>query len=44
MYILELKPGTLEISLYALAGTVSGAIGSFAFLWIRPLLPFRLEY
>jgi hypothetical protein len=44
LYILELKPGTLEISLYALAATVSGAIGSLAFFWIRPLLPFRLEY
>jgi MFS-type transporter involved in bile tolerance (Atg22 family) len=44
LYILELKPGTLEISLYALAATVSGAIGSLAFFWIRPLLPFRLEH
>jgi MFS-type transporter involved in bile tolerance (Atg22 family) len=44
LYILELRPGTLEISLYALAATVSGAIGSLAFFWIRPLIPFRLEY
>jgi len=44
LYILELRPGTLEISLYALAATVSGAIGSLAFFWIRPLISFRLEY
>lgn len=44
LYILELRPGTLEISLYALAATVSGAIGAIGFFWIRPLLPFRLEY
>ncbi|KAM0708126.1 hypothetical protein Q7P35_004776 [Cladosporium inversicolor] len=44
LYILELRPGTLEISLYALAATVSGAIGALGFFWIRPLLPFRLEY
>jgi hypothetical protein len=44
LYILELRPGTLEISLYALAATVSGAIASIGFFWIRPLLPFRLEY
>lgn len=44
LYVLELRPGTLEISLYALAATVSGAIASIGFFWIRPLLPFRLEY
>lgn len=44
LFILESKPDTLEISLFALAATVSGAIGAIGFFYIRALVPFRLEY
>ncbi|KAM0707711.1 hypothetical protein Q7P35_004358 [Cladosporium inversicolor] len=43
LFILELLPGTLEISLYALASTISGVICSVGFMALRPHVPIRLE-
>ena len=36
LFVLEVMPGTLEISLYALASTISGVICTVGFMAIRP--------
>lgn len=43
LFVLEVMPGTLEISLYALASTISGVICTVGFMAIRPYVPIRLE-
>lgn len=43
LFVLEVFPGTLEISLYALASTISGVICSVGFMALRPYVPIRLE-
>jgi len=43
LFVLEIMPGTLEISLYALASTISGVICTVGFMALRPYVPFRLE-
>jgi hypothetical protein len=43
LFVLEVLPGTLEISLYALASTISGVICSVGFMALRPYVPIRLE-
>jgi hypothetical protein len=43
LFILEVYPGTLEISLYALASTISGVVCSVGFMALRPHIPIRLE-
>ena len=43
LFVLEVLPDTLEISLYALASTVSGVVCSVGFMALRPYVPIRLE-
>jgi len=43
LFVLEVLPGTLEISLYALASTISGVVCSVGFMALRPYVPIRLE-
>jgi MFS-type transporter involved in bile tolerance (Atg22 family) len=43
LFVAEVRPGTLEYTLYALASTICGVICSVGFLWIRPYIPIRLE-
>jgi hypothetical protein len=43
LFILEVLPDTLEITLYALASTISGVICSVGFMALRPYVPIRLE-
>lgn len=43
LFYAEIKPNTLEYTLYALAATVSGVIASIGFLLVRPHVPIRLE-
>lgn len=43
LFILELGPDTLEISLYALASCIFGVLCSIGFLFARPHIPLRLE-
>lgn len=43
LFVAEVRPGTLEYSLYALASTISGVLCTIAFMWIRPFVPIRLE-
>jgi len=43
LFVLEVMPGILEISLYALASTISGVICTVGFMAIRPYVPIRLE-
>jgi hypothetical protein len=43
LFIAEVRPDTLEYSLYALAQTICGVICTVAFLWVRPFVPIRLE-
>ena len=43
LFVLEVMPGTLEISLYALASTISGVVCTAGFMTIRPYVPIRLE-
>jgi MFS-type transporter involved in bile tolerance (Atg22 family) len=43
LFYAEVKPGTLEYTLYALAATISGVIAALGFIWVRPHVPIRLE-
>lgn len=43
LFVLEVLPGTLEISLYALASTISGVVCSVGFMALRPYVSIRLE-
>ena len=43
LFVLEVLPDTLEISLYALASTISGVVCSVGFMALRPYVPIRLE-
>jgi hypothetical protein len=43
LFVLEVMPGTLEISLYALASTISGVVCTVGFMAVRPYVPIRLE-
>ena len=43
LFVLEVIPSTLEVSLYALASTISGVVCSVAFMAVRPYVPIRLE-
>lgn len=43
LYYAEVKPGTLEYTLYSLSSTISGVLCSVLFLWLRPITPIRLE-
>lgn len=43
LYVAEVRPGTLEYSLYALAQCISGVICSVFFLTVRPYIPIKLE-
>ncbi|KXS93876.1 hypothetical protein AC578_9028 [Pseudocercospora eumusae] len=43
LYYAEVKPGTLEYTLYSLSSTICGVLCSVLFLWLRPIVPIRLE-
>jgi hypothetical protein len=43
LFVAEVRPGTLEYSLYALSSTISGLLCTIGFMWIRPSVPIRLE-
>ena len=43
LFVAEVRPGTLEYSLYALASTISGVLCTIGFMWIRPFVSIRLE-
>lgn len=43
LFVLEVMPETLEISLYALTSTISGVTCTVGFMAIRPYVPIRLE-
>ena len=43
LFVIEVRPSTLEISLFALAQTISGVVCSVAFLYLRPCIPIHLE-
>ncbi|KAF2171428.1 hypothetical protein M409DRAFT_18545 [Zasmidium cellare ATCC 36951] len=43
LFVTEVRPGTLEISLYALTSTISGVVCTVLFLWVRPFVPIKLE-
>ena len=43
LFIAEVRPDTLEVSLYALASTISGVVCTVGFMWVRPFVPIRLE-
>jgi MFS-type transporter involved in bile tolerance (Atg22 family) len=43
LFVAEVRPDSLEYSLYALAQTICGVVCTVAFLWVRPLVRIRLE-
>lgn len=43
LFVAEVRPDTLEISLYALASTICGVICTVLFMTSRPYVPIRLE-